>query len=461
MPMILAQEPEFTIRYLERVENATAEEQQAALDQFGGEALPTILSIEGNVATISITGPLSPKGPSDIARYFGFGGTGYQDIISAVQEVKGNPSITEVRFPTDSPGGTVTMVDETRQEIADLAKVKRVVFENHGLIASAAIWLASAAHEIVATSPTVESGSIGVKIVGYDVTAALKEYGYKKIVILSQNAPNKAAGVDTKDGRNELQRQADAMERIFIARMAEGRGVSEQTVIDDFGKGGLLVAKDPDSGQPDAISVGLIDRLVEGSGVTELVAENDDDDEGHKSSSKVDGISDIVDPKRVQNRDERQRQKGGESSASSTTEGNTMSLEKLLADNPGAQAEYDAAIKSATEQGIATGQEQVEARVKAATPYLAADSEYPAPITTLAAQVVAGTADISALTTAVTVIDAIGESTASGAAGDESDEQGDTNAQQHTQGTGAVVTETNEDHAAAVATARKSRGSED
>ena len=437
MPMILAQEPEFTVRYLERIENATAEEQQAAFDRFDDKPLPTILKIEGNVARISISGPLSPKGPSALDRFFRFGGTGYQDIISAVQEVKDDASITEVRFPTNTPGGTVTMVDEARQAIADLTKVKRVVFENHGMIASAGVWLASAAHEIVAMSPTVETGSIGVKIVGYDFTAAYKEMGVKKVVILSRNAPNKAAGVDTKDGRDELHRQADAVERIFIARLAEGRGVTEQTVIDDFGKGGLLVAQDPDKDKHDAISVGLIDRIAEGFEVTESVAEEAEND---LNVSK---------------------QKGAQGSANlSTQESKTMSLKQLLADNPGAQAEYNAAIKSAHDEGAAEGRILVEARIEAASPFLSTDSKYPAAITALAVKVVAGKVDPSALTTAAAVIDATTEAAASQEASKESKEQGDTSAQEHAQGNDKGVAETNEDFDAQVSAARQSRGME-
>lgn len=445
MPMILAQEPEFTIRYLERIENATAEEQQAAFDRFDGEPLPGILTIEGTVARISISGPLAPKGPSAIARFFGFGGTGYQDIIDAVNEVMHDSSITEVRFPTNTPGGTVTMVDETRQVIAELAKVKHVVFENHGMIASAGVWLASAAHEIIAMAPTTETGSIGVKIVGFDFTAALKEIGIKKVTILSRNAPNKAAGIDTKEGRNELGRQADAIERIFIARMAEGRGVSEQTVIDDFGKGGLLVAQDPDSSQPDAISVGLIDRIAEGFEVAESAAEEAEDDleVSDQTNSNPSGL----------------KKKGAQASANlSTQEGKTMSLKQLLADNPGAQAEYAAAIASARTEGATEGQAAVQARIDTAKPYLAADSKYPPAIKTLATQIIAGEVDKSALIAAVAAYDATQESAASDQASSESGEQGDTSAQEHEQGSGKGVTETEADHKAAVATARKSRG---
>lgn len=551
MDTIWAQEPGFTVSYLERIMNATAADREAAINRFGDEPLPPILSIEGSTAKISITGPLSPTGPSHLARFFGFGGTGYADIIAAVREVKDNPAITKVIFPTNTPGGTVTMLDETRHEIAALAKDKEVIFENHGMIASAGMWLASAPKvKIIATSPTVETGSIGVKMVGYDVTEALKKIGYKKVTILSRNAPNKSAQLDTKKGMAESQRQADALERVFISRVAEGRGVSEQTVIDDFGKGGLLIAQDPDPDSPDALSVGMIDALIDGS--LALQAEHEDDygyyiktagptafkdfpivdekwdaDAADKRIRKFFGITDKpnddyrqaffwfdsedagnfgayklpfvdvvdgelkaiakgvssadgamsgargqrvnipnADRKRVQSHIDRyqakwRRQKGGQGSASSTTqESKPMTLKELLADSPGAQSEYDAAIAAARTDGEEAGQKKVNARIEAAKPYLSADSKYPSSIIGLAAKVVAGDVDDSALVAAVAAYDATKESAASAAAEGETDDQGDTAAQQHAQGTTAGEIKTHEDYEATVAAARKSRGLE-
>lgn len=422
MDQIVAQEEGFAVRYLDQMVNATAEDRQAASDCFGNEPMPSILSINGSVASISITGPLSPTGPSPLARYFGYGGTAYADIISAVREVKDNATITDVMFPTNTPGGLVTMLDETRHEIAELAKVKKVTFENHGMIASGGMWLASVpGAKIIATSPTVETGSIGVKIVGYDATEALKEMGYKKIVILSRNAPNKAAGLDTEDGIAENQRQADAMERIFISRVAEGRGVSEEAVINDFGKGGLLVAQDPDSEKPDALSVGMIDDIV--TGIATLQTDNETDD-----------------------------------APNAQQETKTMTLKELFAANPGAEAEHNALVTAAHTTGVTDNQKKIDARIEAAKPFLSAESEYPQAITDLATKVVMGTVDSSALTAAVAAFDATKQSAESAAAAKE--EKPDVTSQEHKQGKVDGVTETNDDYDATVAAARKARGLE-
>ena len=85
MNQIFAAEKTFILEYLNKTINATAEELQAAFDMFESKELPDILSIEGDTAIIKIEGILSKNGPSFIARFFGFGGTAYTDIIESIE----------------------------------------------------------------------------------------------------------------------------------------------------------------------------------------------------------------------------------------------------------------------------------------------------------------------------------------------------------------------------------------
>jgi len=196
-----------------------------------------------------------------LARLFGFDGTAYSQIIDALDVAARTDKVKTVRLVMDTPGGAVNGVEEVRQAVADLAMKKHVIAENHGMIASAGYWIASAASEIRAISPTVESGSIGVVITQIDTSEREKAFGIKKVNVISRNAPEKAPDADTKAGRETIQQRADAIERIFINRVADGRGVTEQKVIKDFGRGALLVAKDPDENRADALSVGMIDSV--------------------------------------------------------------------------------------------------------------------------------------------------------------------------------------------------------
>lgn len=263
-----AMQEEYATAYLNTLYNATVEEKAAAFSQFGEEPLPDILSIDGAEATISITGPLSANGPSPLARFFGFNGTAYNDIIAAAATVAKDPNVKTVNLAMDTPGGNVSGMDSARQAIELLSSSgKFVVAKNLGLMASAGYYLASPADRIIATNELALTGSIGVIAAGYDLSKLKERAGIKEVVVVSSNAPNKYADLSTKRGVSIYQDMVDAQERIFLEKVAQGRGVSVDTVKSDFGQGGVLQARDPASDKPDAVKAGMIDAVVTSAGV--------------------------------------------------------------------------------------------------------------------------------------------------------------------------------------------------
>ena len=259
---IWAAEKSYIIDYQSRTENATADQVAAAEQAFGAKPLPDILNLEGSTATIKIEGVLTRSGPSWIDRFFGYAGTGYKQILESIKIIDQDDSIKNVRLIVDSPGGEVSGVDEVYQAIKSLSKKKEIIAENHGMMASAAYWLSSVASKIIATSAVAETGSIGVIITAVDFSKAYEERGIKIVKIVSKNAPKKAPNIAKKEGRNVLQDRVDAIERVFIKRVAEGRNITQHKVIEDFGRGGLLIAEDPDKKMDNAVSVGMIDEVV-------------------------------------------------------------------------------------------------------------------------------------------------------------------------------------------------------
>lgn len=334
----------YAVSYLEAIENASLEERAAAHDRFSDQALPDIVThIEGTTeAVITIAGPLSPNGPSFIARFFGFGGTAYNDIILAAQQLENDPTIETVRLAMDTPGGTTAGMDQARQALESLAGEKTVIAENHGMIASAGYYIAMAAESIEAMSPIAKTGSIGVIMAGLDFTDAMARNGVKRIKIISKNAPNKQADPTTPHGLSVLQDEIDAMERVFIQVVAEGRNTTEQDVIENFGKGGMLIAQDPDSEKPSAIKSGMIDK-VSGQIDTPLAIDDDDeqDDGILDNEDATNGDSDI--PKT-------EAAEGGQQ------KGTIMDLAKLKAEHPALFAE-------AVEVGVKQERERVDAHL--------------------------------------------------------------------------------------------------
>jgi len=264
--------------YLFTLENATAEERAAAITEFGSKESSKIYTVDpiSGVARLEIKGPLTTEGPSALARFFGFGGASYNEIAEAADELRGNRNIKAVRLAMDTPGGTMAGIDTARSALVELAAEKSLIAENHGFIASAGYYLASAADSIEAVTPFAKTGSIGIIIAGLDVSEAMANRGLKQIKIVSKNAPDKVRGLDSPHGRDVLQEEINATERVFIQTIAEGRGVTPQHVIDNFGKGGVLIAEDPDENEPDALSAGMIDSIVTGIGA-EAVTDGGED----------------------------------------------------------------------------------------------------------------------------------------------------------------------------------------
>ena len=113
-------------------------------------------------------------------------------------------------------------------------------------------WLASAAQKIV-MHHTAWAGSIGVIATVTDASKRRERDGYTEHAFVSSQSPNKRMDPNTDAGQAQLQAQVEEMADQFIAQVADFRHVTVQQVKDDFGKGGVLVARR-------AIAVGMADE---------------------------------------------------------------------------------------------------------------------------------------------------------------------------------------------------------
>lgn len=386
MQTLWVAEEGFLKLFLERTENATEAERAEARDAgFTAAELSDIMSVDGENATITIQGVMTPDGPSPIARLFGFTGASTNLIRAAVEKLTADETVKHVTLKMDTPGGSVTGTDETFQALAKLkASGKKIIAENHGMIASAGLWVAMAADEIKAMSPTVETGSIGVIVAGLDFSGLLEKAGIKQVVIVSKHAPEKAALISTKEGIAIIQRRIDAIENVFLARVADGRSVSVKKVIKDFGQGGVLIAEE-------AQAVGMIDSVVAPIG---QITNN--------TKTKV----------KTQNNED----------------GKMPNLKEFLAEHPLARAELAVLEKEEFARGQAEEKKTIDARVSVAKPILTS-KDYPSPIKDIAAKVMAGELSVDALVTTVALFDSQKEQAAADAAAAESEDQGETNAE--------------------------------
>ncbi len=207
----------------------------------------------GGVAVLPIRGVIAHRmGSMDESS----GGTSTERLTTMLRQVVADASISTIVLDVDSPGGTVPGVQELADEIFVARSKKRIVAVSNSLMASAAYWIASQAHEIVSI-PSGTVGSIGVFTVHEDLSAALEKEGIK--VTLISAGKYKVAGNPfeplSEEEQAVIRSRVDAAYDRFAADVARGRGVSVNAVKNGFGQGRALIATE-------ARSVGLIDGIA-------------------------------------------------------------------------------------------------------------------------------------------------------------------------------------------------------
>lgn len=213
-----------------------------------GEELYTLV---GSEAHIEVEGLLTPK--IDVCGAWGLEAeTEYGFIIAATQAAEADDAVKTVVYDIDSGGGYVDGCDLAAQALAKCTKPTRA--DVYNMAASAAYWLASQCDKIVAMSPDVFVGSIGVASQEIDDTGNLAANGFVRRVYSSTDAPNKRPDTSTDEGQAVVIAELDAIHGVFVGRVAVGRGTTPAAVNADFGKGGVVIAGD-------ALKAGMIDKI--------------------------------------------------------------------------------------------------------------------------------------------------------------------------------------------------------
>jgi len=210
-------------------------------------------TVRDGVAIISATGPMMKRANLFAAMS---GATSYDILARDLTVARDNPKVKAAILNIDSGGGEVSGAGELASMIKAFAAEKPIVAYVNGMGASAAYWLASAADEIV-VDPTAVLGSIGARMA---IRKSDDPKGSTTFEFVSSQSPMKAADPATKEGAEHLQGIVDAMGRVLVAAVAENRGRSIDTILSDFGKGGMFVGQG-------AVTAGLADRVGTFEGV--------------------------------------------------------------------------------------------------------------------------------------------------------------------------------------------------
>ena len=214
----------------------------------GGEpAMPE----RGKVAVVELRGTILPR-LSGLAAMSG--GMSLERLQTTLRELDADTNVDTIVLDIDSPGGTVTLVEETADVIRSLNT--RTVAVANGMAASAAYWLATAADELVVT-PSGEVGSIGVWTAHTDISAAERAAGRRTTLIRAgkYKIEGHPFGPLSDEAKANMQERVDAIYDRFVADVAAGRNTTDARVRERFGQGRMVMAQD-------ALARGMVDRVA-------------------------------------------------------------------------------------------------------------------------------------------------------------------------------------------------------
>jgi signal peptide peptidase SppA len=185
------------------------------------------------------------------------GGTSLESFSNSFRQAVADPNVSAILLNLDSPGGSVSLLEETGNLIFSARGSKPIIAVANTLAASAAYWLACQADEIY-VSPSGEVGSVGVITMHEDGSKADEMEGYAYTYITAPENGYKAEGNPHEplgdDARAYVQGRVNEVYDSFVAAVARGRGVKASVVRNDFGKGRTVGAKA-------AISLGMADKV--------------------------------------------------------------------------------------------------------------------------------------------------------------------------------------------------------
>jgi ClpP class serine protease len=168
-----AMEPEALSRLLD-IAARQNEVSQEALEAYRAKTLAGAdrAQIRGKTAIVNAIGPMFKRANLMTAIS---GATSY-DIMRRDVQAAADSGVKNLVLNIDSPGGEASGVGELAQAVYALRDRMNIVAYISGAGASAAYWLASAAHTIV-VDPTAILGSIGVQWAMVDTSRGRREKG--------------------------------------------------------------------------------------------------------------------------------------------------------------------------------------------------------------------------------------------------------------------------------------------
>lgn len=183
-------------------------------------------------------------------------GTSVDQIGQAFDAAIASPQVDAVLLDIDSPGGMVQGIPELAAKIRAAREIKPITALANGMMASAAYWIGSAAHEVVVIPSATGVGSIGVYRLHEDWSQKLEQEGVKITAISAGKYKTEGAPWGSLSPETEAfyRSEVEAIYNWFVRDVASQRGGSQASVRSGYGEGRMLRAAE-------AVKANLADRV--------------------------------------------------------------------------------------------------------------------------------------------------------------------------------------------------------
>lgn len=204
-----------------------------------------------NVAVILAEGGISVSGDEMTS----------SDICRLLRDARSNKSVKTVVLRVNSPGGSALASDEIWREVQLTNKTKKVIVSMGDVAASGGYYIASPASTIFAEPSTI-TGSIGVfGVIPYTGGLMQNKLGLNFDRVYTHNPGFTTNRRLTEKEMTIVQEEVNVIYDDFLARVAEGRGMSKEKV-NEIARGRVWSGVD-------AKRIGLVDQL---GGLSDAIA---------------------------------------------------------------------------------------------------------------------------------------------------------------------------------------------
>ncbi len=159
-------------------------------------------------------------------------GTGATSFLQAVERVEQDDDIAAILLRVNSPGGSALASDLMWHALGRARKERPLFVSMGNVAASGGYYVSGIKGARIFASPTTITGSIGVVGGKFEVTRLLDRLGItQELIAIGKNADFYQPTRDwTEEQLQQMQRDIDSHYEDFVAKMADGRGLSRDAL---------------------------------------------------------------------------------------------------------------------------------------------------------------------------------------------------------------------------------------